>query len=252
LLARRSLGVSTQPAASQPLPAPPPDAVIAMIFCDGDVPPAKVVDCSQDPYCAWLFKRNPPTDDTLLMGPDQSLQNVFVSVVRGLPKNKTWAASAEPVVITEKCWFIPHVVGVMAGQPLEFRNATKTLEVPHGFAKENKEFQFNIPQGQRRQVILKYPEAVTVKCDVHPWELAYCHVVTHPFFAVSDARGRVVLRGLPPGEYELAFWHEKLGTQTRVAKVHPDRATELESITFAPPDRHRRPDPSRPATSRPG
>ena len=145
-----------------------------------------------------------------------------------------------PVAIHENCWFAPHVVGVMAGQPLEFSNRSKTLEVPHGMTKRNKEFSFYIREGMTKQVVLKYPETFRLLCDVHPWELAYCHVMSHPFFAVSDARGRAAIPGLPPGEYQLRFWHERLGTLTRPVRIEAGKTTKLDDVIFKPRSKRRR------------
>jgi hypothetical protein len=43
--------------------------------------------------------------------------------------------------------------------------------------------------------------------------VAWVGVVSHPFFAVTGEDGSFSLKGLPPGEYTLEAWHEKLGTQ---------------------------------------
>jgi len=218
----------------------PADAFVVTLRYDGEPTKPKVVDCSEDPYCVQLFRDNPRTEDTLLVGKDKALQNVFVSVVAGLNKDAKWPVPTRPVAIHENCWFSPHVVGVMAGQPLEFSNCSKTLEVPHGMCRRNKEFSFYIREGMTKQVVLKYPETFRLLCDVHPWELAYCHVMPHPFFAVSDNRGRAAMAGLPPGEYQLRFWHERLGALTRPVKIEAGQTTRLDDVTFKPPSKHRR------------
>jgi hypothetical protein len=39
---------------------------------------------------------------------------------------------------------------------------------------------------------------------------AWVGVFDHPFFAVTDEKGRFEIQGLPPGKYTVAVWHEKL------------------------------------------
>jgi hypothetical protein len=69
---------------------------------------------------------------------------------------------------------------------------------------------------------------IPVKCDVHPWMSSYIGVLNHPFFGVSGENGIVELKDLPPGEYIIAVWHERLGTQeTRVA-VQPGETRKVE------------------------
>ena len=41
----------------------------------------------------------------------------------------------------------------------------------------------------------------------------YMSVVKSPFFAVTGADGKYEIKGLPPGDYTLAFVQEKLGEQ---------------------------------------
>ena len=42
---------------------------------------------------------------------------------------------------------------------------------------------------------------------------AYIGAVEHPYFAVTGADGSFEIKNLPPGDYTVAAWQEKLGTQ---------------------------------------
>src|SRR6185295_6171967 len=46
------------------------------------------------------------------------------------------------------------------------------------------------------------------RCFMHPWMVAYVHVMDHPFYAVTGPDGAFTLKGLPPGEYEITTLHE--------------------------------------------
>ncbi len=37
---------------------------------------------------------------------------------------------------------------------------------------------------------------------------------SHPFFSVSGKDGSYKISGLPPGQYTVVAWHERLGEQT--------------------------------------
>jgi hypothetical protein len=41
----------------------------------------------------------------------------------------------------------------------------------------------------------------------------------HPYYAVTDAKGAFKIADVPPGDYELEFWHETLGKQTQKVAV---------------------------------
>jgi len=60
--------------------------------------------------------------------------------------------------------------------------------------------------------------------------LAYVGVLEHPFFGVSDASGNFTIKDLPPGDYTIEAWHEKLGTKTE--KVTVSDTTKPLEFTF--------------------
>jgi hypothetical protein len=62
---------------------------------------------------------------------------------------------------------------------------------------------------------------IPVKCNVHKWMHAYIGVVEHPYFAVTGADGAFELKNVPPGDYTVAVWQEKLGQQTQQVHVAP-------------------------------
>ena len=63
-----------------------------------------------------------------------------------------------------------------------------------------------------------------IKCDVHPWMVGYMGVVTHPYFAVTDATGAFTIANVPAGKQTVQVWHELYGplTQTVDVKVGSD------------------------------
>ena len=70
---------------------------------------------------------------------------------------------------------------------------------------------------------------IPIKCNVHPWMKSYLGVVPHPYFTVTGADGSFELKGLPPGEYTVESWHEKLGVQKQTVTVLSggDQATDF-------------------------
>ena len=72
-----------------------------------------------------------------------------------------------------------------------------------------------------------------VKCNQHPWEKAYIAVFDHPFFAVSSSDGSFKIDRLPPGDYDLIFWHEKFGEQRAKISLRPNESL-TQDMTFGP------------------
>jgi hypothetical protein len=146
---------------------------------------------------------------------DGKLQDVFVYVKEGLPKG-SYPAPTQPVVFDQKaCEFSPRVFGMMAGQPMAIGNSDRLL---HNV--KSPEFNQAFPFGAKKEMKLnEIAVMATIKCDVHPWMRAYAGVVEHPYFMVTKDDGAYSIKGLVDGEFTLAAWHEKLGTQEKKVKV---------------------------------
>ncbi|MHC4671690.1 MAG: carboxypeptidase regulatory-like domain-containing protein [Planctomycetota bacterium] len=220
-----------------------PDWIVGRVCLEGKAPEPKLIDCRVDWYCHKINSKKPLRTEDLLVGKDKGLQNVFVRVKSGLGEGKKWPVPKEPVILAHRrCMFVPHVLGIMVGQPLVVINTDKTLENTHGLTKLNKPFNFNQPRkGMRRTLELTEPESFKIKCDVHPWEIAYCHVLDHPFYGITDKDGDFVIKGLPAGEYELEFWHEKLGIQSRKVTVTGKAVAMVKGVKFRLAKRKRLP-----------
>jgi hypothetical protein len=95
---------------------------------------------------------------------------------------------------------------------------------------QNREWNQSQPPGAA-DIVQQFarPEVmVPVKCNVHPWMIAYIGVLPHPFHAVSGEDGTFSITGLPPGDYVIEAWHEKFGTFTQNVTVAPSETKEVE------------------------
>ena len=197
-----------------------PGTVVGKVTFDGSAPRPRVVRMGSDPLCMTESKAG-TLSEVLLVGPGNGLQNAFIYVKDGLG-NRTFPAPKTPVVLDQQgCKYLPHVIGIQVGQPMEVRNSDPTLHNVHAVPKVNKEFNFGQPtKGMKTVRAFDKPEVmVPFRCDVHGWMNAYAGVLPHPFFAVSKNDGTFEIKGLPPGSYTIVVWHEQLGTQTTKVTV---------------------------------
>ena len=206
--------------------------VTGRVLFEGTPPENPPVRMSSDPTC---MKAN--ADGNLRFEnyavADGGLDNVFVYVKDGLG-NYYFDTPAEPAKIDQQgCRYVPHVLGVRTGQPIEITNSDATVHNVHALPDVNGEMNFaQYQQGQKDVKMFTAPEVmVPVKCDLHPWMHAYVGVVEHPFFAVTANGGRFELKGLPPGTYTVEVWHEKAGTQTQQVTIGASESKEI-GFTF--------------------
>jgi plastocyanin len=198
------------------------------------VPNLKPINMDADPACA--AKHNSPVEPPLLvLGDGNTMGNVFVQVMN--PPKKDYPAPKQPAEIDQHgCMYEPHVVGVMVGQPLMFKNTDGILHNVHGLPNENREFNLGMPPTlkEKETTFNKPEEFFPVKCDVHPWMKAYVAVMTHPYFDVTGTDGEFSIPDLPAGTYTVQAWHEKLGTKTAEVEVGADGTANVK-FEFAVP-----------------
>lgn len=125
-----------------------------------------------------------------------------------------------PVPIDQiKRTYVPHVLAVLVGSEIEFRNSDNDLHNIHARQGGRKLFNFGIPFQAKVRKTLKKQGIVTLLCDVHPEMSAFIVVTQNPFFAKPDEKANYTIENVPPGTYTLRTWHEKLKPQSKEVKV---------------------------------
>jgi len=202
-------------AASTPIDPATAATLSGTVKFDGAAPKANKIDMSQDPAC-----KGTNTAETVVVDGGQ-LANVFVYVKDGLG-SRTFDIPKEAIAIDQKgCQYHPHVLGVMAGQNVEIKNADPTTHNIHPTPKDNREWNESQPPQAApiEKTFAREEIMLPVKCNQHPWMKMYINVVKSPFYAVTGPNGKYEIKGLPPGDYTIAFVHEKLGEQTQKVTV---------------------------------
>lgn len=201
-------------------------------FYDGEAPSLKPLDMNADPKCAAQHEgKEPPANEVLVLGEGSSLGNVFVEVIAGLPEDAAYPVPAEPVVLTQHgCQYAPRVFGVRAGQTLKIMNPDGTLHNVNAAPLKNPAFNRGMPPNVTdMDVVFDTPEGLfPFRCNVHSWMVAYCAVMSHPYFAVTGPDGKFTIADLPAGKYTVRATHERLGSQETALEVPEGGAVSAE------------------------
>jgi plastocyanin len=196
-------------------------AIDGMVHFTGKPPERLKIDMSQDPACSATGGENFAEQYVVH---DGGFANVYVYVKSGPEAAGMMGQVAPaPVVLDQKgCQYVPHVVAVMQGGVVEFRNSDGTMHNIHTMP-QGRNPGMDVSQGPKgapEQKKFNKPETmIPVRCNNHPWMSAFINVSATPFFAVTDNDGHFEIKGLPPGMYTLAAVHEKMGEQTITVKI---------------------------------
>ena len=166
------------------------------------------------------------------------LQNVFVYISSDVDAARLPPVPSTPLVLDQLgCIFRPHVLGMRAGRKLVAANNDTVSHNVRVSAKRNDDPNRTIGPGTLLELSFDNQEvAVKFACDIHPWMSAYLCVVDHPYFAVSGPDGSFRIENVPPGKYDLTFWHasRKVRFQRRLrgVVVSPGGDTPVEVPPF--------------------
>ena len=180
-------------------------------------PPAPVkIEVTKDPEVCGKDKAAP----NLVVGTGNGIANVVV-VVKADKGKKLTPPAANPVLDQKTCEFHPHVLAFPAGSTVDVKNSDGILHNLHTTSTANPAT--NVAQPKFKPLIqVKVEKAewpIGIKCDVHGWMSAIFVAQEHPYYALTDAGGKFKIADIPPGDYDVEIWHEKLGKKTEKASI---------------------------------
>ena len=199
----------------------------------GRAPQRVKIDMSQDPVCSMMGGDNFAEQYVVK---DGKLANVYVYVKSGpAAAMSAPAVATAPVVLDQVgCKYVPHVIAVMHGGSVEFRNSDSTMHNIHTMPAEGVNAAVDVSQGPKGAPVVKMftkPEMMLeVRCNNHPWMNAFINVAATPFFAVTDADGNFEIENMPAGTYVIGAMHEKMGEQDITVTVKPHETSNMDYI----------------------
>lgn len=175
-------------------------------------------------------------DESLVLAGDGSLANVVV-VLQGVTDPEPRPPATAPTLDQKGCQFVPHVQSVDAGATLRITSSDPVLHNVHAFLGKRTAFNLAIPvAGRSVERVLDEAGILRIRCDSgHTWMSAYVAVVAHRFHATTGADGHFALPPVPPGEYTLRAWHERLGAVEQKVTVTAGAEASV-SVTFKTTD----------------
>jgi len=174
--------------------------------------------------------------EALVLGPEHGVPGTVI-LVGGVARGKQ--PSADILLDSTRCLFVPHVSATMPGERARVKNSDALVHNPHGFLGKPTAFNLALPRDQMIDITrrLTQPGVVRVVCDVHPHMIAWLVVHDSPYYAVTDERGSFRIEGLPPGSYKVTMWHEGFrprGVDKDGRRLYDEPRTRTREVAIAP------------------
>ncbi|WP_263356182.1 hypothetical protein [Acidicapsa ligni] len=132
--------------------------------------------------------------------------------------------------------FIPHLQIIPVGTSVQFPNADPFFHNVFSLF-DGKRFDLGLYEaGSSKSVTFTREGASYIFCNIHPEMSAVVLALSTPLYTVADTNDSVIIRNVPPGDYNLHLWIEGipqpvLDSSTR--PVHLSRGTvDLGTVTI--------------------
>jgi len=193
------------------------NGVYGRITVRGDVPQLAPLLKERDIYGGQLHIEKNIPDESLIVGNDGGLANVFI-YLRRKPDDIQFVPNHRSKTLESIGGrFAPHAQVIQTGQPLIIRNRDPSAHNVnfHPFINFIKSDVVNPPKrGDKfpeKTISLQVPEPIPILVtdDFYAWKRAYVLPLDHPFAAVTNIHGQFHIAGLPPGTYEFVCGTKK-------------------------------------------
>lgn len=206
-------------------------------FSGDKLPEPAKLDMASKPEHAERCMQSPQktSEELLIDAASKGIANVYVEI-RGVGDAKWNPEGTFGPSDQEFCRFLPHVIVVPVGKTIQFKNTDPFLHNVHFYCQKNNAENFGIPENGTHDSTFKASEKIRVKCDVHTWMSSVIIATDNPYHALTGADGSFKIEGVPPGKYEVRFWHEKLGEwKTKDVEIKEgDNKLDAKSADFKP------------------
>jgi hypothetical protein len=162
--------------------------------------------------------------------------NEVVVYIKEIGKGKDWPAQKEFVLDNNKCEFHPHVQAMPINQELTVLNSDAALHNTHAYHSSSEKGGITVINLALPTQGMKVPKKMArggmhrVDCDAHNWMRGWVYVADNPYYAVTAKGGRYEITDLPPGTYNVVFWQEALGEQTKQVTVEPGKKATADVV----------------------
>jgi plastocyanin len=131
--------------------------------------------------------------------------------------------------------FSPHVLPVLRGATVGFPNLDVVFHNVFSLSSARELDLGRYPRGSSKSVTFDRPGIVQLFCHIHSNMSAVVLVLENPFFAVPTRAGRYAIEDVPPGDYTVVGWHERIHPVQRTVHVVAGQTARVDFNIPIPP-----------------
>jgi plastocyanin len=124
--------------------------------------------------------------------------------------------------------FTPHVLPVRRGTNVDFPNGDGVFHNVFSLSSPRVFDLGRYPRGSSRSRLFDRPGVVQVFCHIHADMSAVVLVLENTYFTQPDSTGRFALVDVPPGEYRIVAWHERIRPIAHTIRVEAGKTTTVD------------------------
>lgn len=129
----------------------------------------------------------------------------------------TIAPEPKTRIVQKNKQFVPHVVAVTVGTPIDFPNEDPFFHNVFSIYR-GKPFDLGLYEsGDSRAVRFNQPGVSYIFCNIHPEMTAIVVALRTPYFAVTKNDGSFEIGKVPPGRYRLELFYDRSSQQELAA-----------------------------------
>jgi plastocyanin len=156
----------------------------------------------------------------------EEMRNVVLYVQHATVPDGIAPARATMAQVDEQ--FAPHVLPVYRGATVEFPNSDDVFHNVFSLSSAKTFDLGRFPKGSSKSDVFDKSGTVQVFCHIHSDMSAVILVLDNPYFAVPSAAGKYVIEGVPPGDYTVVGWHERIKPVTQTVHVTAGETVRLD------------------------
>ena len=139
----------------------------------------------------------------------QPVEYAVLSLHNGAPSHAP--ASTVAVMDQRRLQFAPEVIALQTGTTVSFPNQDDVRHHVYSFSHPNA-FELKLYHGENGGTHqFEYPGIVVLGCNIHDGMIGYMRVVDTPYFATTNAQGKLTISNAAAGKQTLQLWHPDLG-----------------------------------------